>query len=787
MSVSGTANDVGVPPSSGATATSGAMAASGAVMSNGTETSSGTSTASDAGGTIAPVSCSLDIEAGAPLQADPGVTPLPNYAMPYVGTFTAPPTQVDTGETTDAPLLGNGDLGVATIGSIDAMTFVLSKNEFWTLAGGAVKAMARLSLSIPGMAGASYAMTEKIGTGQLTGSFAANGTTVTTTSWVQATDTTYNQLYTQIANTGAAPLPVSVSLAPGRKNTNPTATGSSADVLYEDVQADRVDMVGGQPTRKARVAARVVGTTGTVANGALTFSLPPGQKVVLATGVMSYRDSPMYQTEVVANVAKLMASDVDSLSTAHQAWWDAFYRKSFIQIQDKTIEKQFYASLYLLASTSRAGEEPGGLWGSWIMTDVFWNGDYTLNYNFETPFYAAFPTNHVELADSYDKPVLDWLPHAQAAATSHGWKGAFYRVHIGPLPNGSGDTSEHNQKSIGAWAATDIIMHYYYTLDPAYANTIYPFLKQVAIFWENYLVKNAAGTYDIVNDAQHEDDPSPQTNGIMSLGLVRFLLQATIDVSAALNVDPEERAVWKDRLKNLSPFPTFTMGGKTVFRYTQVGRDWNPGNSIGCQHIYPGSQIGLGSDPMLLQLGKDMIEVMGRWQSGGGNVTFFPAAARVGYDPTVILSQLDTWLQKSTYPNLHIHEGGGGIENFNTVPSTISEMLLQSFQGTLRIFPTWPMGSDAKFGNLRAYGAFLVSSAIQNNVSPYVRIVSERGGSFTLLNPWPGKSMVVYRNGVDAGTLSATTVTVPTCTGDSIFVAPAGSSYASLLALINAH
>src|SRR5260370_24791924 len=115
MSVSGTPNDVGVPPSSGA------MAASGTVMSSGTETSSGTSPASDAGGTIAPVSCSLDIEAGAPLQADPGVTPLPNYATPYVRTFTVPPTQVDTVETTDAPLLGNGDLGEATIGGLAAM------------------------------------------------------------------------------------------------------------------------------------------------------------------------------------------------------------------------------------------------------------------------------------------------------------------------------------------------------------------------------------------------------------------------------------------------------------------------------------------------------------------------------------------------------------------------------------------------------------------------------------------------------------------------------------------
>ena len=733
---------------------------------------------------VAPVSCGLDVEAGAPLQADPGIKPLPNLATPYEGTFTRPPAQVDTQETTDAPLLGNGDLGVAVLGGIDAMTFILSKNEFWSL-GGSVKAMARLSLAIPGMAGASYAMSEKIATGQVTGTFTAAGSTVATTSWVQATDTTNNQFFTQLTNTGAAGLPVTVSLAPGHQNTNPTSTGSSGDVLFEDVQGDKTDTVGTQATRKVRIATRVIGTAGTVANGALTFTLPPGQKVVLATGVMSNVDSPTsFQKDVVANVTKLASGDVDTLSTSHQAWWDALYRKSIVQLQDKTLEKQYYASLYLLASTSRAGEAPSGLWGVWTMKDPAWFGDYTLNYNYEAPFYAAFPTNHIELAESYDKPVLDWLPHAQAEAASHGWKGAYYRVHIGPLPNGSADTSEHNQKSIGAWAATDMIMHYYYTLDSAYANKIYPMLKQLAVFWESYLVKNGT-KYDIVNDAQQEDDPSPQTNGVMSLGLVRFLLQACIDVSTALNLDSDERAVWQDRLTNLSPYPTFMMNGKTVFRWTSVGRDWDAGNDIGIQHVYPGSQIGLSTDPALLQIANNMIDAMARWNSGGGNVTFFPAAARVGYDATTILSKLDTWVKNNTYPNLHTHEGGGGIENFNTVPSTVTEMMLQSFQGTLRIFPNWPAGSDATFANLRAYGAFIVSSAIKSDAIPYVRVVSEHGGPFTLANPWSGKSLVVYRNGVEVGTLSGATVTIQTCVNDSIFVAPAGATYASIVALAN--
>ena len=52
--------------------------------------------------------------------------------------------------------------------------------------------------------------------------------------------------------------------------------------------------------------------------------------------------------------------------------------------------------------------------------------------------------------------------------------------------------------------------------------------------------------------------------------------------------------------------------------------------------------------------------------------------------------------------------GGGGIENLNTAPATIDEMLLQPFQGKIRPFVKWPMGTDARFGDLRAFGAFLV-------------------------------------------------------------------------------
>ncbi|HEY2517529.1 MAG TPA: hypothetical protein VGI39_41935 [Polyangiaceae bacterium] len=711
----------------------------------------------------------------------------PPLAGLYEGLFSAPPTQTDTQETTDAPLLGNGDVGVSILGTIDAMTFVLGKNEFWSLNEGDVKAMARLSLSIPGMSGASYSMVESVGQAQVTGSFVLTGRTLVTKSWVQADDTTNNKLFTEITYAGTGSQTVTVALSPGHGNTNPSSAGATGDVLTLDVAADNVATVGGDPTRRARVAVRAVGVQGTVINGALQFALASGQSCVLVTSILSNLDSASYANDAVTQVAGLAQSDVDSLYARHEAWWTAFFRQSFVEIPDKAIEKEYYASLYLLASTSRTGEAPPGLWGAWVMTSPAWNGDYTLNYNYEVPFFAAFSTNHVSLADSYDKPVVDWVPSAQALATQRGFSGAYYRVHIGPLPNGSNDASEHNQKSPGAYAATDMIMHYYYTRDPGYANGVYPTLRQIALFWENYLVWDGT-RYVIENDAQHEDDPYPQTNGVMSLGLVRFLLQGVIDISTALGVDAAERQIWQDHLAKLSPFPTFTMNNETVFRYTEVGLDWNPGNSIGIQHIYPGSQIGLDSDPSVLQTGKNMVDVMARWSDGNGTNTFYPAAARVGYDAGTILKQLDSWIENNTYPNLHIHTGGGGIENLNTVPSTVDEMLLQSFQGKIRVFADWPAGTDARFGDLRAYGAFLVSSDVRSDAVQYVRIVSEAGGSFTLVNPWASASsgsVRVYKNAADAGTATGTEITMATSAGDILLLGPDGSSYASLVAAMS--
>ena len=61
------------------------------------------------------------------------------------------------------------------------------------------------------------------------------------------------------------------------------------------------------------------------------------------------------------------------------------------------------------------------------------------------------------------------------------------------------------------------------------------------------------------------------------------------------------------------------------------------------------------------------------------------------------------------------------------VPATINEMLMQSYEGVIRLFPCWDKKSDASFENLRADGAFLVSAENKGGKLIALKIKSLKG------------------------------------------------------------
>jgi alpha-L-fucosidase 2 len=77
--------------------------------------------------------------------------------------------------------------------------------------------------------------------------------------------------------------------------------------------------------------------------------------------------------------------------------------------------------------------------------------------------------------------------------------------------------------------------------------------------------------------------------------------------------------------------------------------------------------------------------------------------------------------------------------------------MLQSWDGSLRIFPAWPKDLDAHFEDLRAEGAFLVSAAWSKGAVTRLAIKSEKGGKCRLICPWPSGAVVKDKDGKPVG------------------------------------
>lgn len=430
--------------------------------------------------------------------------------------------------------------------------------------------------------------------------------------------------------------------------------------------------------------------------------------------------------------------------------WQKFFSASKVTLEDKEIESFYNSSLYHLAGCMGNREFPPGLFGNFVTDDFFpWAGDYHMNYNYEAPYYCIFSANHPELFDGYMAPVNDMKDAAKGFAKLFGCGGYAFPVSFGPKAldvYSQADCKEHGilflgQKSHAAYACVIPIMHWFATYDKEYAlENYYDFVLNTAAFWEDYLVKKN-GRYLIKNDAAHEipyyrgekfryithKGQIETVNAINSLGLVKLLFQAVYDMAKELGLNAEKYPLWEDINKNLSDFPTFIKKGKKCFRYSKRGIRWRDDNTVGLQHIYPASQIGLSSDEKLLKIARNTYFINDRRLDDNGSNSYLPAGARIGVDPYFVLEGIKMNIREFGLPNRLFRHHGGGIEHLTTVPATVNEMLLQGHEGVIRLFPCWDRKMNASFENLRADGAFLVSSALENGEITSLKIKSIKG------------------------------------------------------------
>jgi hypothetical protein len=679
---------------------------------------------------------------------------------------------------TDAILLGNGDIAMSISKTPSEkgnarkkqesgdLRFWFHKNDMW---GGSAKPVALIDLSFkfdPSKPAPVCSAETDLYTAITSGTLAqAGGVTVRFKIWVSAVD---NMIFMEfVAENGK----IAYALKPEvMKTVNKRTKAESGDAEVRDLKGgDGLYLRRALGKGSEAAASLCMRRYGTGKRDELDQN-----RQVFVFAIDSLIKNPNYATDVEKKMAAFDIASMPAQFEAHKKWWAGFWAESYVEIPDKVIERQYYLANYIFASCCRDKDFPPGILGSWFCTDTpGWGNDYHLNYNYQAAFYSLYGANHVAQGEVQDQPLLDYMPQARKLAQEHlKMPGILYPVGIGPKGQRGGTT--YNQKSNGAYGAINMIFRWKTTYDIAYAKKVYPYFKELTVFWEAYLTfEKDKNRYVIENDSIHEQSGN-DFNPIVSLALVRAVFGTALEMSAALGLDRDKHDKWSHVLSHLSNYATRVVDGKTIFRYSEVGTEYWKGNTLGIQHIYPALGIGLESSQEQIKTSINMIDYMQRWFDNNGDTSFFPAAAYVGYSPDVIYAKLHEYVATQYRPN-GMRENKHGLEKVATIPNTVNLMLCSVHQEVMRLFPAWPKNANARFANLRQFGAFLVASELKDGAVKYVSIHSEKGRPCTLVNPWPGKPIDVYRNGTKVAVLTGDKVVLKTDVGGTVWLVSEGA------------
>ncbi|HEX4168895.1 MAG TPA: hypothetical protein VHZ55_25810 [Bryobacteraceae bacterium] len=487
------------------------------------------------------------------------------------------------------------------------------------------------------------------------------------------------------------------------------------------------------------------------------------QPLRIDIGLVTPRDNAANVEFAQSEAQRFARLAPDVIERDSNRYWSDFWSKSAVELEDKELERWWYHNQYWLACCLREGKVAPGLFGNWTSGKIgtAWHGDYHMNYNTQQVFWGVFSSNHVEQHLPYVDLVENLLPVSERyAREKFGLPGSYFPHSAYPVPS---QVVAYPVPPWGyeicetPWVVQSLWWHYLYTRDEQVLRRVYPLLKSAADFVTAYVKKGDDGKYHVRPTVSPENwgctvDYRLNQDCIMDLALIDFLLEAVIAGSQVLGADEGKRKKWTEIRANLTGYPNAQApDGEVWIDVLNAPVGWIYNIPVTLAPVFPGERVGLGSDAQTLALARHTAKTIRL--EGGNDVVYQPLIrARLGM---LDLAWFKREVRYSMLPNGIVNDrvrqiGGRykdstdfdfmmymGVWTENlSLPVVLNECLLQSYSGTLRVFPNTTNLGPARFKNLRAAGAFLVSAGWDGKTVSPVQIVSERGGAVRVVNPW---------------------------------------------------
>lgn len=534
---------------------------------------------------------------------------------------------------------------------------------------------------------------------------------------------------------------------------------------------------------------RLVGTQGHLEGDTLVLS-GDSRDFTLITGIFTQWNYADPRAEGI-ELTRIWADTIPDLCREHREYWDTFFSRSSLDLPDKFLEHVYYVNQYALDCCSGKDgimkHNACGLNGLWdVRRPVLWASVWYWDVNIQASFAGVFTANRLDLGKVFSDGLRTYIGVAEDYAR---------RVHN--LPGVALDYPYQNYYCVWPWCAQYLWYQYEYSLDQDYLRQdAYPLFLKLCEFAVGIFVYNSrTDTYDVPADISPEQGPLG-TNTTITISSIKYMFQFTLEAAKILG---DDAPILADVRRILAKMPPYHFSGPSAYG-SHLKDSQDAPDEMGVRHpsllmpIYPIGELDpFSCDEELRQKLSNTVDFLFDNTEIGifGGSWIAAAAARLGRGNLALRTLYERGIDHMLRSNALTAEATDRFMNFCLVCrqplyypcmmeftgemlAAVHEMLLQSYNGLIRLFPAIPDGkidwseylrngyrygehyhrngeypawTDVRFDKLLTKGAFEISAALKDSRLIWLKIRSQKGGTLRLTSPFLTEAPQIFCDG----------------------------------------